>query len=129
MAKYVHCGDSIECQKSALATRKISKPFAFKLDGFKNILYKYKTNINAIISIIEALDPKEYKIDPNSKLDIEDFLTADVIEIWTHIRFSDLDHLSNFSHVHGIQSKIIKDYTFAKIATPYRMHLEKLLTQ
>jgi hypothetical protein len=125
MAKYVNPGDSIECNKSEVAVRKITKtPILVKVDEVRGRLYKYKSGIRAIVSITETLlDTDKHRINENSKVSFNDTLEGDTIEIYTKKRMT-FGLISNFSHVHSIQGDKVPCFTYAKIIIPWRYVLE-----
>lgn len=125
MAVHQNAGDSIECSSAKISVRKIGDPFYIKIKGVK--YFKYKSSVRSIVTITQELNPKEHIILPSSKLDLNDELSADVVEIYT-INKRKFDVCSNFSHVHGIQCNDISDFTFAKIVIPWRyITVRKLL--
>ena len=132
MAKHENLGDSIECNKSMIAVRKVSKKPTFIkmdcIDGGNISLFKYKTNIRAIVKIEEALAPLECIICATSHLGLEDSLEGEVISIYTKSKIN-LNPVSNFSHVHGIQGDYVKSFTYAKIDIPWRYVLTRSLPQ
>lgn len=126
MAKYIETGNSLECHKSNIATRKVANknPILIQIDEIR--YYKYSTKIRCIVKIIEELNPKIHRISETSALNIHDELEAEGIDIYTEKRIS-LNLVSNFSHVHGIQSNDINSFTYAKILTPFRFVLQRSL--
>jgi hypothetical protein len=125
MAKYIGAGDSLECLKSNVATRKISNnPYIIEIEGIK--YFKYSTKIRCTIKIIEELNPKIHRISEFSALNIHDELEAEGIDIYTEKRIS-LKIISNYSNVHSIQSNDINSFTYAKILIPFRFVLQKTL--
>lgn len=123
MAKYLEAGNSLECIKSNVATRKISKnPCIIKIDGIN--YFKYSAQRRCIVKILEELNPKQHRIYEKSALNINDEIEAQGVDIYTEKRFK-LKKESNYSNVHGIQSNIINTFTCAKIMTPFRFVLEK----
>ena len=126
MAKYIEAGNSIECHKSNVSTRKIVKnPIVIQIDEIK--YFKYSTKIRCIVKIIEELNPKIHRINESSALNIHDELEAERIDIFTEKRIS-LSLISNFSHVHGIQNGDINSFTYAKILIPFRFVLHKSIS-
>jgi hypothetical protein len=130
MAKHLNVGESIECNKSRIAVRSVSKnPTLVAIEGLNGKSYrffKYKTKIRAIATIIEELNPKECVICEGSHLDLDDTLEAETLEIYTSKRMI-FEVISNFSNVHGIQGDEVNHLTYAKIIIPWRFLLEKNL--
>lgn len=131
MATYIYSGASLECKESMVAVRKIfpRHPDLIVIEGVKQSkhrLYKYKTKIRALVKIKVELDPKECVIDEFSKLDLEDELEGDTVEIYTKERVK-LELCSNFSNVHGIQANKIRVFTYAKVLIPWRHVSERNL--
>lgn len=122
MATHVNAGDSIECSRSEVAVRKISRTIVLinleKINGESIRLWKYKSNIRAMIKIAVELNPKVCHICETSKLDRDEILEGNVIELYSEKRVS-LELTSNFSHVHGIQANTINNFTYAKIVIPW----------
>lgn len=127
MAKYIQAGDSIECNKSRVSTRKVSTPVPLKIEkadgGFINLL-KFKSKTNSNVTITEELNPKVGVISENSHLDLDDELEAQVMEIYIE-GSANFKVISNFSNVHGIQSSNIDSFTYAKIVIPFRFLLDR----
>ncbi|MFZ1785381.1 MAG: hypothetical protein WAU23_09250 [Ferruginibacter sp.] len=132
MATHVNGGDSIECNKSLIAVRKISKKHTLinmdSINGEFVRLFKYKSSIRAIVKIKEELDPLACIICQTSHLALEDSLEGEVISIYTKRQIK-LEPVSNFSHVHGIQGSNVTDFTYAKIDIPWRYVLERELPE
>jgi hypothetical protein len=127
MATFVNQGDSIEGGKSHIHVRKVTNPILIDIDGIGRF-FKYKSKIRAIITITEELIPKIHRICCDSKLDLNDELDAATIDILTSKRIKTWKLISNFSNVHGIQSNIVNDFTYAKILIPWRFVLERGLS-
>ena len=126
MTKYVNLGDSIEAGQTDLVSRKIRKVSSLvNIEGVGRF-FKYKTKINSNIKITEELVPKEYRICPQSYLDLNDELECDSLEIYTESLIT-TGVLTNFTSVHGIQAGSINSFTYAKILTPWRFILERQL--
>ena len=129
MASHVNQGNSVECQKSFVATRKVSGPFFVSLPtltGSKIPLFKYKTNIRSLVFIIEQLNPFECIICKESKMNLNDVLEGTVIEVYTKKRIK-FKLESNYSNVHGIQGDHVTDFTYAKIVIPWEYVLNQHL--
>lgn len=128
IVKHVTEGDSIECESSCIATRKISPQPTFiriaTIDGTMVNLFKYKTKIRATVTITEELTPKEPIIEDSSKLDLHSTLEGDTLEIYTKVRIK-LGLHSNFTSTHTIQGDSVKTFTYAKIVIPWRFMLER----
>ncbi len=132
MPTHVNPGDSIECSISLIAVRKISKKPVLTnmqcLNGDCILLYKYKTNIRAIVAIRQELNPLQPIILNNSYLTLQDNLEGAVLSIYTKDKFS-LDLTSNFSHVHGIQNGNVACFTYATIDAPFPFVLNRHIPQ
>lgn len=127
MATYTGQGDSIECEKSAIATRQVNNnPPRIKLtDGIT--LFKYRCGKRCMVKIIEELDPRIHKISQLSFLTIDDSLEGNVIEVYVPKRIH-FKLESNFSATHGIQHNESNGFTYAKIIIPWRLFLERMTT-
>jgi hypothetical protein len=132
MAKSINSGASIECQKSHVAARKISNPVLVIIPGINGVnqhrLFKYKTGIRSVAKIVEELDPKNAIIDIASNLDLNDEIEGPILEIYT-IKREKAKIVSNYSHVHSIQSIDFSDFTYAKIITPWGFVIQKDFTE
>lgn len=128
MAKHEYLGASIECEKSQIATRKISSPVLVVVIGKRGTdqhrLFKYKTTINGNAKIVEELNPKDALISDLSHLDLNDEIQGPIIEIYTSKR-EKCTLVSNYSNVHSIQSYDFKKFTYAKIVTPWEYILQR----
>lgn len=125
MATHTEAGKSIECNKSSVSVRGISKnPSFVEIEGMR--LFRYKSKISAIIKIQEELVPKIFKICESSCLDVNDVLEAPSIEINIAKRVV-FKIESNFSSKHGIQYNDINSFTYAKIVIPWRFVTERTI--
>jgi len=127
MATHCSPGESIECNKSTVAARKIVEHVYVKLHNLRGeevTFFKYKTKIRAIVTIEEELDPRVCIMREASFLDLNDALEANVIEIYVPNKVK-FQVSSNFSNVHGIQWNSVKGFTYAMIVIPWRSVLEQ----
>lgn len=125
MGKYTDLGNSVECDGSRICVRWITNNPSLVKQGPMR-LFKYKSKTRSIVIITKELAPKEHRISSHSKLDLNDELEADTMEIYLEKRVS-FDLASNFSHVHGIQQSDVSAFTYAKIIIPWRHMLQKAL--
>lgn len=125
MGRYINTGDAVECQKSRIAVRKFHSIPPIEYEGV-GICFRIKSKIRAIVRIEEELNPKECKICRLSRMELNDEIEADVIEInictKKRIKFQ-LE--SNFSAKHSINWNLFDEFTYAKIITPWRAFLLK----
>lgn len=122
MAGYYETGDSIECKKSEIDTRKCNLQGLIKQDGVK--YFRYKTNIRTKVTIISELLPKKSIINKNSHLDRSDFVEAQIVEIWlaSKVKFN---KKTNTTSTHSSYNCKMNCFTFAKISTPWKHIIEK----
>ena len=129
MATYTEEGNSIECNKSCIAARGISKKpvLITNLEGVAGRWFKYKGHKRVIATITEELRPRRHKICELSKLLLNDALDADVVEMYFEKRIT-VEIVSNFSNVHGIQGSHANTFTYAKIVIPWRFVLQRAIS-
>ena len=117
MTEFHNVGESIECAKCEIVTRKFV-PSSPQIHEVLGRVIKYELSLNCSAEIIEEVDPKEWKIDFASKLSLGDKLKAkSIYALVSSIKRVKWDVI-NFTATHKAQKAEIGYFTFAKIKSP-----------
>lgn len=110
-------GESIECDKCELITRKIV-PSSPLFNSTIGRVIKYECSRNSSTEILKELDPKEFKYKFSSNLNLGTKLQAESLYLITsQLKKLKLD-LVNESGRHKASRGTIDGYTFAEIKYP-----------
>ena len=110
-------GDSIECEKCELTSKKIV-PSTPQFDDTLGRVIKYECSRNSSAENLKELDPKEYKFKLSSDLDLGTRLQAEGIYIITTKLNRIKPDIVNESGRHKASKTTINGYTFAEIKYP-----------
>lgn len=119
-------GDKIECQNSEVIAKKIT-PSVPQRHPKIGLSVKYKCKRDGSAEITKELDPKEFKVDKNSNLNLGDKLDANhLFIIVNNIKKIKPQKVGGHSGRHSSQKMNTKDFTYAEISKPYS-HIENAL--
>lgn len=121
-------GDSIECKRSEIITKRFSKGILkyHPTNGRRYMFYKCERSSSA--EITEELNPKDYIIEENSYLNLEDKLYGDKLHIYIdNKKRLKPEHIGGHTGRHGSQKFETRNFTFAQIkrrydTVPFRQH-------
>lgn len=111
-------GDSIESQASEVVSRKFSKGYIKKHPESGERMMFYKCTQNGTAEITKELNPKEPRINNNSRLNKGDFLNAKDFNLWVarNKRFKENEfELPHQSASHRARKLNIREFTYAII--------------
>ena len=125
MTIFQNPGASIEGNKLELNFRRRNKPIVTSLEisGVQTTVYLIKGTRSSIATITEELNPKHYRVNPKSKLDLGDTLKAISIMVY-FLGDYDFELIANYTSKHPIQKYNTHGFSYAIINTPFRYSLE-----
>lgn len=111
-------GESIECLKCKLVTRKYSPSSVINDQTYGGRCFKYECDRNASAEILKELNPKNYKVRITSHLDLGDMLKAYSLIVYFQSKKRLKFDLVNKTGSHKAQEAICKGFTYAEIKQP-----------
>jgi len=110
--------ESIECQKAGIKARRINPLLPHTHDILNCFVYVYKLQEAAVAEIWEELNPKTYRLDENSLLDLGAMICGRIIECIStkpirrpRIKANSSRHRGQFSEASG--------YAYCKVISRY----------
>ena len=111
------CGESIECDKCKLTSRKIV-PSSIQRDKVLGRVIKYECSLNSCAENLKELNPKKFKYKLGSNLELGSQLKAKSIFILTKQLTKPSLTIINESGKHKSSNFIVNKYVFAEIKYP-----------
>ena len=111
------CGESIECEKCELTTRKVV-PSSIQRNNVLGRVIKYECSQNSCAENIKELNPKKFKYKLGSNLDLGSRLEAKSIYVLTTQIKKVSPQIINKSGKHKASNFIVGKYVFAEIKYP-----------
>ncbi|MEI7581190.1 hypothetical protein [Runella sp.] len=110
-------GESIECDKCELVTRKIV-PSSLQMHHILGRVMKYDCSRNCSAKNLKELNPKKFRVKMTSDLDLNTLLSAESIFLFTtKLRPLKLN-VVNESGRHKANEGVVDGFTFAEIKYP-----------